>query len=59
MNKAVEEIMKRDNVDYEYAYLIVRETADEISVNSNDSTEILKEYLKLDASYLYDVMTAW
>lgn len=58
MNKAVEEIMKRDNVDYEYAYLIVRETADEISVNSNDSTEILKEYLKLDASYLYDVMTA-
>lgn len=58
MNKAVEEIMKRDNVDYEYAYSIVRETADEISVNSNDSTEILKEYLKLDASYLYDVMTA-
>ena len=58
MNNAVEEIMKRDNVDYEYAYSIVRETADEISVNSNDSTEILKEYLKLDASYLYDVMTA-
>lgn len=58
MNKAVEEIMKRDNVDYEYAYSIVRETADEISVNSNDSIEILKEYLKLDASYLYDVMTA-
>ena len=58
MNKAVEEIMKRDNVDYEYAYSIVRETADEISVNSNYSTEILKEYLKLDASYLYDVMTA-
>ena len=58
MNKAVEEIMKRDNVDYEYAYSILRETADEISVNSNDSTEILKEYLKLAASYLYDVMTA-
>ena len=58
MNRAVEEIMKRDNVDYEYAYSIVRETADEISVNSNDSIEILKEYLKLDASYLYDVMTA-
>lgn len=58
MNRAVEEIMKRDNVDYEYAYSIIRETADEISVNSNDSTEILKEYLKLDASYLYDVMTA-
>lgn len=58
MNRAVEEIMKRDNVDYEYAYSMIRETADEIAVNSEDSVEILKEYLKLDASYLYDVIIA-
>lgn len=57
MNNAVEELMKRDNMDYEYAYSVVREAADEIALNPVDAKEILKDYLRLDMSYLYDVMT--
>lgn len=58
MNRAVEYIMRRDSVDYEYATKLVREAADEIAEYSNEAMHILHTYLSLDETYLVDVISA-
>ena len=58
MNRAVEYIMRRDSVDYEYATKLVREAADEIAECPNEAMHILYTYIGLDKTYLVDVISA-
>ena len=58
MNRAVEYIMKRDSLDSEYVTKLVREAADEIAEYPNEAMHILHTYLRLDETFLVDVISA-
>lgn len=58
MNKVVEIIMERDNLDQDYAEKLVKETRDEIISLDNplEADDVLYDYLRLEPDYLFDVL---
>jgi len=60
MNKVVEIIMKRDNIDEDVAIAMVKETRDELlSLDFNnmmDYDDIIWDYLGLEPDYLEDIL---
>ena len=59
MNRVVEILMKRDNIDEEYALSLVKETRDEIlsSENPFEVDDIIADYLGLEPDYLEDILS--
>lgn len=56
MNRVIDILMKRDDIEYEDARNLVKETKDEIISNPIDANEIIKDYLGLDPDYLEDIL---
>lgn len=56
MNRVINILMKRDDIEYEDARSLVKETKDEIISNSIDANEIIKDYLGLEPDYLEDIL---
>ena len=58
MNRVVEILMNRDNIDYSHAVSLVKETRDELLCVEDpcDEDEIIREYLELEPDYLEDIL---
>lgn len=56
MNRVIDILMKRDDIEYEDARNLVKETKDEIISNPIDANEIIKDYLGLESDYLEDIL---
>lgn len=56
MNRVIDILMKRDDIEYEDARNLVKETKDEIISNPIDVNEIIKDYLGLEPDYLKDIL---
>jgi len=58
MNKVVEILMKRDNLEQDYAEKLVAETRDEIMNLDNplEADDVLMDYLGLEPDYLFDIL---
>lgn len=58
MNKVVEILMKRDHIDQDIAEARVKETKDEIIGLENilDADDIIREYLKIEPKYIFDIL---
>lgn len=56
MNRVIDILMKRDDIEYEDARNLVKETKDEIISNPIDVNEIIKDYLGLEPDYLEDIL---
>ena len=56
MNRVIDILMKRDDIEYEDARNLVKETKDEIISNPFDANEIIKDYLGLEPDYLEDIL---
>ena len=56
MNRVIDILMKRDDIEYEDARSLVKETKDEIITNPIDANEIIKDYLGLEPDYLEDIL---
>lgn len=56
MNRVIDILMKRDDIEYEDARSLVKETKDEIISNPIDVNEIIKDYLGLEPDYLEDIL---
>lgn len=56
MNRVIDILMKRDDIEYEDARNLVKETKDEIISNPIDANEIIKDYLGLEPDYLEDIL---
>ena len=56
MNRVINILMKRDDIEYEDARNLVKETKDEIISNPIDANEIIKDYLGLEPDYLEDIL---
>ena len=56
MNRVIVILMKRDDIEYEDARNLVKETKDEIISNPIDANEIIKDYLGLEPDYLEDIL---
>lgn len=56
MNRVIDILMKRDDIEYEDARSLVKETKDEIISNPIDANEIIKDYLGLEPDYLEDIL---
>ena len=52
MEKIIKILMKRDDIDYETAKSIVKETIDEIIEYPEQADEIMMDYLSLEPDYL-------
>jgi len=58
MNRVVEILMNRDNIDYSHAVSLVKETRDELLCVEDpcDADDIIREYLELEPDYLEDIL---
>ena len=58
MNRVVEILMNRDEIDQETAEALVRETRDEIFSLDNplEADDIIADYLGLEPGYLEDIL---
>ena len=56
MNRVIDILMKRDDIEYEDARSLVKETKDEIISNPINVNEIIKDYLGLEPDYLEDIL---
>ena len=56
MNRVIDILMKRDDIEYEDARNLVKETKDEIISNPIDANAIIKDYLGLEPDYLEDIL---
>ena len=56
MEKIIEILMKRDELDYETAKTLVQETLDEILTHPEDAEEIMADYLGLEPDYIDDLI---
>ena len=58
MNKVVQILMTRDEIDQETAEALVRETRDELLNLENplEADDIIKEYLGLEPDYIFDIL---
>lgn len=52
MEKIINILMNRDNIDYDTAKSLVQETLDEIIQFPEQAYEIIQEYLGLEPDYL-------
>ena len=52
MEKIINIIMERDDIDYETAKSLVNETVDEIIQYPEEAYDIVQEYLGLEPDYL-------
>jgi hypothetical protein len=58
MNKVVQILMTRDEIDQETAEALVRETRDELLNLENplEADDIIREYLELEPDYIFDIL---
>ena len=57
MNRVVKILMERDNMTYEDAHSLVKETRDEIICSGCiDPSDIISDYLGLEPDYLDDIL---
>ena len=52
LEKIIDIIMERDDIDYESAKSLVNETVDEINQYPEEAYDIVQEYLGLEPDYL-------
>jgi len=56
MEKIINILMERGNMEYEDARTLCIETRDEIIANPNEADEIIMDYLGLEPDYLEDLL---